>query len=1161
MDQRALSVLLVSAFILTAVPRAFGESRVDLVSQGVPSAPSDTATGPSGIPAASRSVLSADGRWLVFTSKAPDLVPGQVDREETEDVFLLDRVTGTRMLVSHRAGSAVAAGDELSSDPVISADGRWIAFVSTAKNLVDGQVDVMNLGDNADRRDVFLYDRLNGATILVSHVAGSPLQAAQKSFGPVLSADGAVIAFESRARNLIAGQDPYWDGNIFLFQRLSGTIGLVSRRAASPTVTVGGHSPEISADGRFVVFASRAADLVPGQVDPLGEDDIFLYDGDTGTNVLVSHAAGSPLTAGNAQTNWFFRYVLATAALSADGRWVAFTNLSSDLLAGQVDPTTESMDVFLWDRTTDTTVLVSRSDASPTTSMGGFLVDLSADGGWVAFGHPASTNADSGQPAVSAARLVLFGRDTGATTLVNHAAGSPSTESNGWMSDAALSADGRFVVFGSLATDLVAGAVDTNDALDVFLYDRLGGGTTLLSHAAGSPTAAAGGGSMAPRISADGAFAAFATEGSDLGAGVTDLNEEQDVVLRDRVGGTNSVVSLRDPDILQETPHGASQAEGLSADGRFVVFTSEALDVIQGVSDPNGSLTDVFLWDRDTGVRTLVSRSAAAPSETANGLSDHPAISADGRWVTFQSHATNLVAGQSDGNGVADIFVWDRLDGSLRLVSGSGGSPTTAAAGASERPAISTDGRWIAFLSAATDLVDGQVTTVAGSDAFLWDRDTGATVLVSRAGGSAFQGAGASMVVLSADGSSVGFLSSGTSLVPGQVDTAGTADVFLFDRGSSEIRLVSHASTSLTTAGDGPSLELTINREGSRVAFTSEAGDLVPGQMEGNDWEDLDVFLWTRSTGDVLLVSREAGSATVTAVGHSMRPSLSADGRLVAFQSSGTNLVAGQIDRNSWTWFDPWDIFLFDVDTGSMRLVSHQHGIPNATGFHGSGGPVLSADGLAVAFSSSAQDLLSAPMTGFGSNVFVFERLSGRNKLASRPPAFPLDNPEFGSGSPWISSTGAFVAFTSRASNLVPGDFNRSNDVFLFSDPPAASDLFLVTPCRLLDTRQPEDGPAVASGSPAILYIQGGCGIPATARILVLNVTVVQPTGAGYLTLYPGDALPPLASTVNFAAGGFRTNNAIVPLSVDGSNALALRASVVGNGTVHVILDVVGYFE
>ncbi|HSN88474.1 MAG TPA: hypothetical protein VL025_17065, partial [Thermoanaerobaculia bacterium] len=168
---------------------------------------------------------------------------------------------------------------------------------------------------------------------------------------------------------------------------------------------------------------------------------------------------------------------------------------------------------------------------------------------------------------------------------------------------------------------------------------------------------------------------------------------------------------------------------------------------------------------------------------------------------------------------------------------------------------------------------------------------------------------------------------------------------------------------------------------------------------------------------------------------------------------------------------------------------------------------------------------------------------------------------DLGSRSPWISSTGAFVAFTSRASNLVPGDFNRSDDAFLFSDPPAGSDLFLVTPCRLLDTRQPEDGPAVASGSPAILYIEGGCGIPATARILVLNVTVVQPTGAGYLTLYPGDALPPLASTLNFTAGLVRSNNAIVPLSVDGSAALALRASVAGNGTVHVILDVAGYFE
>jgi len=1148
MNQKVLLVLLaVISSTLATAEEAAAESRVDLVSRGIPSGSSDTANGASGIPAASRRVWSADGRWLVFTSKARDLAPGQLDRENTEDVFLYDRKTGSRSLVSRRAGSTVTTANASSTDPVISPDGRWIAFVSDATDLVAGQVDSLG-GINPDQdRDVFLQDRLTGTTTLVSHVADSPLTAAGRSSAPALSADGAVVAFE-------------WAGSVYLSHLSSGEIVLVSHRAESPTTAVQGRRPSVSADGRFVLFVSPGRDLVVGQVDPLEEQDVFLYDRDTGTTLLVSHAAGAPLNAGNGQVNVFQRFVMASAALSADGRWVAFTNLSSNLVPGQAETSVESVDVFLWDRTTDTTTLVSRSSASPVEPIGGFLIDFSSDGGWVAFGHLGI--ADSGDPAANAPELVLFSRATGSTVLVNQAAGSPGTAGNGPISDATLSADGRFVAFRSNATDLVAGVVDTNDAMDVFLFDRLGGGITLASHASGSSTTAAGSASATPRISPDGAFVALGNPGTDLVAGVADLNGQQDVFLHDRAAGTNGLVSLRDPDIQQETPNGASAAEGLSADGRFVVFTSDAVDVVPGASDPNGAGTDVFLWDRDTGVRTVVSRSASAPATTANGPSGRPAISTDGRWVTFQSTATDLVAGQSDANGSDDVFLWDRLTGDLRLVSGSGGSATQAASGLSEQPAISANGRWIAFLSSAGDLIDGQVTTVAGRDAFLWDRETATTLLVSRTGGSAAQGAGASLVAMGSDGSSVGFLSTGTGVVPGQIDAADTPDVFLFTRTTGAIELVSHSSASPTMAGNAPSHEAALSADGSRVAFTSSATDLVPGQDDGNSGTD--VFLWTRGTGASLLVSRRAGTVTATPDRFSAQPSLSADGRLVAFESAGTNLVTGQVDRNTWDVFaGTQDIFLFDVAASSMTLVSHQHGVSNATGDQTSRDPVISADGLAVAFRSTARDLLASVLENTYSNVYVFERLAGRTRLASRTPESPLAPGDLAgtAKAPRIGTGGSYVAFTSLSSNLVPGDFNQKEDAFLFSGPPAAGDLFLVTPCRLFDTRRPEDGPALISNVPVLLEIDGGCGIPATARALALNVTVFQPTGAGYLTLYPGDSAIPVISTVNFTAGLVRTNNAIVALALDGTGTFWLRALVGGNGTVHVILDVAGYFE
>lgn len=1147
MRQRVLLVLLVVLSSVLTAGGAAAESRVDLVSRGIPSGDSDTGNGASRIPAPSRRVWSADGRWLVFTSTARDLVPGQLDRQNTEDVFLYDRSTGSRSLVSRRAGSTLTTANASSFDPVISPDGRWIAFVSNATDLVAGQVDPSGPCSFEAARDIFLHDRLTGATALVSHVAGSLLTTSGCASAPALSADGAVVAFEK-------------NGSVYLSHLPSGEVTLVSHKAGSPAEESHGRRPSVSADGRFVAFVSQARDLVAGQVDPWFEEDTFLYDRDTGTTLLVSHAAGDPLSAGNGNGNVFF-LVYAAAVLSADGRWVAFMNRSSNLVPGQNEASTESMDVFLWDRTTDTTILVSRSNGSPTEPMIGFLVDLSPDGGWVLFAHGVS---DSGDPAGHAPELHLFSRDSGTTVLVNHAAGAPGTAGNGSISDATLSADGRFVAFRSLATDLVAGAVDTNDALDVFLFDRLDGGITLVSHASGSATTAAGSASETPRISPDGGYVAFGNPGTDLVAGADDLNDEQDVVIYDRSTGSTQLASLRDPDMLQETPHGASAAEGLSADGRFVVFTTEAVDVVPGVSDPNGDGTDVYLWDRDTGERSLVSRSASAATTTANGESGKPAISADGRWVVFQSTASDLVAGQVDTNGVDDVFLWDRLTGDLRLVSGSGGSATQAAFGVSERPAISADGRWIAFLSSAEDLIAGQATTTAGLGAFLWDRNTGTILLASRKQGSAVQGASSYEVALSADGSFVGFVSDDPGVVPGQVDTANTLDVFELSRATGETALVSHASSSPTTAGNSSSGEVVLSADGSRVAFTSHSTDLIAGQDEGNSGPD--VFLWTRGTGTNLLVSRRAGTVTATPDRLSEKISLSADGRFVAFESAATNLVAGQVDRNGWDVFSgTQDIFLFDAATASMTLVSRQHGVPNATGDATSRDASISADGLAVAFRSTAGDLLPVALSSTYSNVYVFERLSGRIRLASRTPESPLAPGDFDStpGAPRVVAGGSWVAFTSSSSNLVPGDFNDALDAFLFSDPPVGvgTDLFVVAPCRLFDTRRPEDGPALVSNVPVLLEIDGGCGIPATARALALNVTVWEPAGSGHLDLYPGDSAIPATSTINFTAGLARANNAIVTLALDGTGTLGLHAFVTGGGTVHVILDVVGYFE
>jgi hypothetical protein len=249
-----------------------------------------------------------------------------------------------------------------------------------------------------------------------------------------------------------------------------------------------------------------------------------------------------------------------------------------------------------------------------------------------------------------------------------------------------------------------------------------------------------------------------------------------------------------------------------------------------------------------------------------------------------------------------------------------------------------------------------------------------------------------------------------------------------------------------------------------------------------------------------------------------------------------------------------------------MTLVSHAG--PDTTNL-GSYSPVISADGSHVAFQSNAPDLLPG-LTGcpvqqggsYLSNTYVYDRATGGLTLASHTPgsATTCSN---GTSSPPValSGDGGFLAFNSNATNLVSGDFNGQGDAFVATVDLPGRAFFTLPPCRLLDTRQPGQGPALASGGRLVLAIHGACGVPASARAISVNVTVTQGTAAGHLTLYPGDIGIPATSTLNFSAGQTRANNAVLPLSLAGDGTLAITSFVLGSGSVHAVLDVSGWFE
>ena len=355
--------------------------------------------------------------------------------------------------------------------------------------------------------------------------------------------------------------------------------------------------------------------------------------------------------------------------------------------------------------------------------------------------------------------VFVHDRVTGATERIN--VDSNGIEANNDSYAGLISADGRFVTFFSWASNLVPG--DTNNTGDVFLYDRATGTTELISvDPNGGP---ADGPSFSSSISADGRYVAFDSLASNLvGA---DTNNAGDTFVRDRQLGLTELVSLDSSGIQCNADSGWAS---ISSDGIRVAFASVATNLVAG--DTNFRC-DTFVRDRSTGITERVSVDSSG--KEANNDSEYPSISADGQIVSFESYATNL--DPNDNNGYLDVFVHDRGTALTECVSlnaaglsGNGQSPWGA---------LSSNGRFVAFVSDASDLVPNDTNKV--TDVFVRDRATGITerVSVDTSGNEGNDGGGGDAAI-SANGESVAFFSSSTNLVAN--DTNGFIDAFVRDR-------------------------------------------------------------------------------------------------------------------------------------------------------------------------------------------------------------------------------------------------------------------------------------------------------------------------------------------------------------------------------------------
>ena len=381
--------------------------------------------------------------------------------------------------------------------------------------------------------------------------------------------------------------------------------------------------PNITPDGRFVAFFSYATNLVPG--DTNGQHDVFVHDRDLGTTDRVSVASDG--TEGN---DWS-----SGPAISTDGRFVAFESDASNLVR---DDANDIRDVFVHDRDTGVTELASV--ASGGSGAGGGHAVLSSDGQFVAFISGASNLV----PDDTNLKSDVFVRDMDTGMVVRVSVASDGTQANNSSSFPAISADGRFVAFDSFATNLVEG--DTNNAHEIFVHDRDTGTTERVAVA--SDGTQGNGQTWSASISADGRFVAFRSNATNLVPG--DTNHVWDIFVRDREAGSTERVSIASDGAEGNSD---SRSPSISADGRFVAFSSTANDL---VADDTNSNPDIFVHDRVTGTTERVS---VASDGTQGDLDSYQtSISADGRFVAFLSYSTNLVP--DDTNGFRDIFVHDR---------------------------------------------------------------------------------------------------------------------------------------------------------------------------------------------------------------------------------------------------------------------------------------------------------------------------------------------------------------------------------------------------------------------------------------------------------------------------------------------------------------------
>ncbi|CAN5487985.1 hypothetical protein BH11PLA2_BH11PLA2_46570 [soil metagenome] len=831
--------------------------------------------------------FDSSGTKILFVSDAHNLVLD--DTNLTNDVFVRDLVAGTTVRASVAADGT--QGNNRSDTGSISGDGRFVAFCSFANNF--------GVTNGTGLQDIWVKDLQTGALDYISIDAANANYPNQVPLLPdqALSNDGRFVLFETSATN-ISGL-PTFASNIYLRDRTAQTTSLITINATG-TSAVSGAGARMTGDGRYVSFASPASDLDTMVNDNNGNWDIFVRDLKTSTTHLVSVDPTGTKSANFVSGFGIYPNVntLAYSDLTPDGRYIVFqsdsTNITADAGAtsarrayvrdlqlsvtkavtpgatGSFAPVMSADGSIVAVETGDSTLvpgdrngrndIVVRNLATQTYSLashrspllppdvilGGTLVSTTPDGRYVSFNAGPSNDYAPGITFTGFQTSSAYVRDTFTGTIqVVDLTPDPSKSGGGF--NAVLTPDGRYAVFGSRpptggSTPLVNGVnfVTSFFGRNVYRRDLVNNTTIIIDvDPAGTTSANNSGSGDNTAISNDGRYIAFTSTSDNLVAVITNPNSFNAIYQRDLVTGVTTLVSRNLTS--NGTISGHSGNLSMTGDGRYILFTSSANDLAPNDTNNN---SDIFQWDRTTGVLSLVSvnNAGSGPGNHGSGLSNQiPVMSADGRYVAFGSLASDLTSFAND-LGSSDIYRRDMLTGTTTFVS-LDKTGTKASNDQSSYPSISNDGTRVAFVSLSSDLNSTPIPIYSYQE-YVHDfsNNTTATVSVNAAGNKAsnanitFSGGNAiDWPQISPDGKLVVFRSLATDLVNGFVDAnGGEADVYVHNLATGFTTLAT-ANQSGTSGGSGSGIgyRFLFTNNSQSLLFDSNAPDLTPGDRNG----------------------------------------------------------------------------------------------------------------------------------------------------------------------------------------------------------------------------------------------------------------------------------------------------------------------------------------